>query len=125
MKSFGCLAVAVILAGLLSGLARADDKVDKTKLTAVWKLVKSDEPAPKDATAEFTKDGKLIVQFEMDGQQQKLEGSYTLDGNKITAVLKKGENEEKDILTITTLTDNKLVIENKDGKKHEFEKVKK
>jgi uncharacterized protein (TIGR03066 family) len=125
MKTFICLTAVVAFTGLLSGVILADDKIDKAKLTAVWKLVKSDEPAPKDATAEFTKDGKLIVQFEMDGKPEKLEGTYTLEGNKITAILKKGDNEDKDVLTITTLTDDKLVIENRNGKKHEFEKVKK
>jgi uncharacterized protein (TIGR03066 family) len=125
MKTLGYFFAAVAVVGFVSTLARADDKIDKTKLTATWKLVKADEEAPKGATAEFTKDGKLIVQFEEDGQQQKLEGSYTLEGNKITAIIKKGDNEEKDVLTITTLTDDKLVIENKNGKKHEFEKVKK
>jgi uncharacterized protein (TIGR03066 family) len=125
MKTLAYFFAAVAVVGIVGTQARADDKIDKSKLTATWKLVKSDEEAPKGATAEFTKDGKLIVQFEMDGQQQKLEGSYTLEGNKITAIIKKGENEDKDVLTITTLTDDKLVIENKNGKKHEFEKVKK
>ncbi|HEV3143596.1 MAG TPA: lipocalin family protein [Gemmataceae bacterium] len=125
MKTLGYLLAVVSALGLLSSLARAEDKIDKAKLHAVWKLVKSDEDAPKGATAEFTKDGKLIIQFEQDGKQEKLEGTYTLEGSKLTVVLKKGDNEDKDMLTITTLTDSKLVVENKDGKKHEFEKEKK
>jgi len=125
MKTFGNMAAVLALIVLAGSFARADEKIDKTKLVAVWKLVKSDEDAPKGATAEFTKDGKLNISFERDGKQEKLEGSYTLEGDKLTVILKKGGNEDKDMLTIKTLSDDKLVIENKDGKKHEFEKVKK
>jgi uncharacterized protein (TIGR03066 family) len=125
MRTLGKLLAVVAAVGFLNSFARADDKIDKAKLTGVWKLVKSDEEAPKGATAEFTKDGKVIVQFEREGKQEKLEGTYTLEGNKLTVAIKKGDNDDKDVLTITTLTDNKLVVENKDGKKHEFEKEKK
>ena len=125
MKTLGYVLAVAAAAGFLSSFVRADDKNDKIKLTATWKLIKADEDAPKGATVEFTNDGKLIVQYEMDGKQEKLEGTYTLEGKKLITAVKKGDNEDKDTLTIITLTDNKLVIENKNAKKFEFEKAKK
>jgi uncharacterized protein (TIGR03066 family) len=54
-----------------------------------------------------------------------VEGTYTLDGDKLSLTIKKGDKEDKEMATIKTLSADKLVVENKNGKSVEFEKVKK
>jgi uncharacterized protein (TIGR03066 family) len=123
MKTFGKTALVLAVAVLAGSLAHGDDKIDKTKLVGVWKVTKG-EDAPPGATAEFTKDGKLIVMFEENGKKEKMEGTYSIDGDKLTVALKKADNEDKDIVTVKSLSADKLVIENKMGKTIEFEKMK-
>jgi len=124
MKALATSMIALAFACLTGSLARADEKIDKDKLIGTWKIVKADD-APIGATGEFTKDGKLIVVIEENGNKVSMQGTYALEGNKITIVLKKGDKDDKDTATIKSLSADKLVIENKNGKTVEFEKVKK
>jgi uncharacterized protein (TIGR03066 family) len=111
---------------VLAGLARAEDKkeFDKAKLIGTWKVTKA-EGAPEGALVEFTKDGKFIVTFEVNGEKKSVDGTYKLEGDKLHTVMKIGDMEMKDTDTIKSLTDDKLNLIDKDGKPAELEKVKK
>jgi len=126
MKALATSMIALALVGLAGSLAQADEKIDKAKLIGTWKIVKADD-ADKGATFQFTKDGKVIVaQVDEDtGKKFAKEGTYALDGDKLTVVIKQGANDDKKVtFTITTLSADKLVLDNKDGKTMELEKVK-
>jgi uncharacterized protein (TIGR03066 family) len=89
-----------------AGLA-ADEKIDAKKLVGKWE--------PKDAKK------KLVIEFGADGKltatgEATLTGSWKLDGNKLTLVFKAGENELKDTVTVTKLTDEELVAEDEKKK---------
>lgn len=109
----GCAAVLFALAAGAAGTA-ADDKIDTKKLLGKWE--------PKDAkkdvkiVLEFAKDGKLVVTSPGPEKESRLEGTYKLDGNKLTLHLKVGDQEVKDTVTITRLTDDEMEGES-DGKK--------
>ncbi|HEY1186099.1 MAG TPA: TIGR03066 family protein, partial [Gemmata sp.] len=97
-------------------------KFDSKKLVGKW------EPAkPKKGEAmvmEFTKDGKLTVTGEMNGKEVKIEGTYKLDGDKLSFALKFMDIEIKETVTLTKLTDEEMAGKDKDGKEESFKKVK-
>lgn len=117
---FGC-AMAAVLA--LAAGAYADEKIDAKKIVGKWE--------PKDAKKEikmeleFTKDGKLSVTADADGKDFTITGTWKLDGNKLTLQLKAGENEIKDTVTISKLTDDEMIGESDTKKQKEsFKRVK-
>jgi uncharacterized protein (TIGR03066 family) len=109
----GCALVASLFT--VSGFA-ADEKIDVKKLVGKW------EPtdAKKKLVIEFAADGKLTATSEAT-----LTGTWKLEGNKLTLMFKAGENEIKDTITITKLTDDELVAEDeKKEKKQTMKRVK-
>lgn len=126
MNVGGRIAAALALALVVGNLTQADDakKIDQAKLIGTWKIVKA-EGAPEGATVEFTKDGKMIVSAEMNGQKLKFEGTYKIEGDKLLSAMTIMGNEVKDTDTIKSLTDDKLTLVDKEGKLAELEKVKK
>jgi len=121
----GILAAAAA-ALLFVGATSAADKVDAGKLVGKWELTKSsDESAPKGAMVEFTKDNKVTITFDANGKEVKLEGTYKVDGEKLTVKLAlPGGKDNEDTDTIKMLTDEKLVLIDKDKKENEFTKKK-
>src|SRR5262245_21656818 len=105
-------AVVVLLA--LAFNVRAEDdkkdkdkgKIDKSKLVGTWKLTKtdSDDPPPKEATitVEFTKDGKVLIVFALQGKELKMSGTYKAEGDKLTTTMKslKDNKDKTDTMTI-------------------------
>src|SRR5438445_809399 len=77
----GELAMRTLVLGLASllvfglTLAYGDEKKDdnKTKVVGVWEVVKGE--APKGATVEFTKDGKVKIAFEAEGKKITIDGA--------------------------------------------------
>jgi uncharacterized protein (TIGR03066 family) len=125
MKSLAT-AVACCLVLALAGPCLAAEKTNKDKLVGVWEVTKS-ENAPAGATVEFTKDGKMIVTIKDGDKTVKVEGTYTLDKDSITSVLKikdkdNKETETKETVTITKLTDKELAVKDSKGKVDEFKK---
>src|SRR6266436_6581119 len=107
-------AMRVLLAGaivcLLGAVALADDKKDK-------KETKSDEGTlPMGTMIEFTKDGKLILSFKVGEQENKMEGTYKLKGDKFDIIFKMGDNEHTDEIIIKKLDETTLSTTNKEGK---------
>jgi uncharacterized protein (TIGR03066 family) len=117
-----CLAMFVVAAGL-----RAEEKIDASKLVGTWKLTKSEDPnAPKDAIVEFSSDNKLTITVKVGDENKKFSGTYKVDGANLTVTVKSPDDgkdvEETD--TITTLTDEKLVLLDKQKKTTELTRQK-
>jgi uncharacterized protein (TIGR03066 family) len=114
---------AVAMLGLAAAGLSADDKggkVDAKKLVGKWEATKEKEKF----TVEFTKDGKTV--FSAPGKKDfKLEGTYKLDGNKLTMTMKFGDSEQKMSRTITKLTDTELTSkDDQNGKEDTLKRVK-
>src|SRR5581483_101106 len=104
--------------GRLAGARGADkDKVSKDKLVGTWEITKSEEPPPPvGAVVEFTKDGKLKVTHKQDGKDVMIEGTYTIDGDKINVVIKADNNEVKHTVTVKKIGKDEISAENDKGK---------
>jgi uncharacterized protein (TIGR03066 family) len=121
MKVLRLLVVACLVLGLTAA-ARADDRKDDKKtykemIVGTWVLKKDENPqgAPPGSVVEFTKDGKLKFTAKIQGQEIKLERTYSVDGDKLTSTMKTPDGKEQtETDTITKLTDKELVL--KDGK---------
>src|SRR5262245_10362404 len=88
------LLLACFAAGLIGYAASAaddadkdkkDKAVDKAKLVGTWELVKTDakDAPPPGTLVEFTKDGKLKVTVEVGEKKVTLNGTYSVDGDKL------------------------------------------
>jgi uncharacterized protein (TIGR03066 family) len=123
MNTLRLLAIGLI-ACVLGTAARAEDKVDYKKLiVGKWEITKADDgTVPVGTIVEFTKDGKFMVTGKKDDVDIKLEGTYTMDGNKFTFKVKMGEDEISQTITITKVTDKEMSTKDKDDKVVECKK---
>ena len=122
----GC-ALGVLMAAccVLSADDKKDEKIDAKKLVGKW--TPKDEKNKKGADSiviEFTKDGKATVRASRDGKDFTLEGTYKLDGNKLTTTMKLGDMERMQTRTISKLTDTELVSSDDKGKEDTLIRVK-
>jgi uncharacterized protein (TIGR03066 family) len=110
------LSACVLVLFCMSMSVAVEDKIDAAKLVGKWE----GKGEPK-AIIEMTKDNKLIVSVDLGGQKMSMEGTYKVEGNKLSVALKLpgAPEEQKSTMTITKLTDEELVTEEegKDGKK--------
>jgi uncharacterized protein (TIGR03066 family) len=120
------VAAVAVLVVFVGGVRADEKKIDPAKLVGKWELTKSTDPkAPKGATVEFTKDNKVNVVAEIEGMKVEFTGTYKVDGDKLTVKLSFGggkDNEDTD--TIQSLTDERLLLVDKDKKENEFTKKK-
>lgn len=116
MRTLLGVALAVLLTG---GASQAEDKkVDAKKLLGKWET-KPD--AAEKFQVEFLKDGKLTLT----AGEMKIPGTYKLDGNKITVVIKIGDDEKKMTRTISKLTDTEITSkDDESGKEDTLVRVK-
>jgi uncharacterized protein (TIGR03066 family) len=133
MKSIvAAVAAAAVLVGVVAAQDKKDPKkddkkVDAAKLLGRWELTRSTlDPRPKSAIVEFTKDNKVTVAVTAgNGKEDKYTGTYKVNGDKLTVKLTiPGETDQEDTDTIQTLTDEKLLLIDKDKKETEFAKKK-
>ncbi len=119
-----CALTAMTLALFLVVATEAQDKKGETKskLIGVWELVKGS--GPPGSTLEFKNEGQLIMIAKLGDKTLKLEGTYKVEGKKVTAIYKSGDKEINDPATIETLTDTQLITVDGKGKKDEFKKLK-
>lgn len=113
-------AAAAVLVAALGGVAdgRQDTaKIDAKLLVGKWRP----QDKAKDFTVEFTKDGKVTVAFA--GKDDKGEGTYKLDGDKLTLKLMFGDKEESMTRTIHSLTKTELVSSKEGGDKDTLVRV--
>jgi uncharacterized protein (TIGR03066 family) len=117
MNAMRLAAVGVAVCLLTIG-ARAEDKADYAKLiVGKWEATKTDEGTlPKGAIVEFTKDGKIKITVKEGDKEMTLEGTYKLSGNKFDLVLKMGDMEHTETITIKKITETEANTVDKDGK---------
>ncbi|MBN9122563.1 MAG: TIGR03066 family protein [Planctomycetes bacterium] len=116
----GC-ALAVTLV-VCAGAAAKDEKIDAKKLVGKWEPKEKKEGAS--FVIEFTKDGKVTISVNAKEKEAKFEGTYKVDGNKVTTAIKFGEKEQKETHTIIKLTDTELVSKDEKGKEETLLRIK-
>src|SRR4051812_13093657 len=86
---------------------KKDEKVDAKKLVGKWSPKEKKEGSS--FVIEFTKDGKASFTTTEGGKEVKIEGTYKVDGNKLSTTMKIGDMERTRTRTISKLTDTELV----------------
>ena len=128
MKLILAAATAVVLAlafGVTAEEKKDDKKIDAAKLVGKWEITKAAEGgAPKGTLLEFTKDGKLTGSIDMDGTKVDIKGTYKIDGDKLKVDVEVGSDKHENEMTIKSLTADKAVLEDKEGREHELTKKK-
>jgi uncharacterized protein (TIGR03066 family) len=118
-----CSLVQAIAAPAIKGPVRGEP----TGIVGKWELTKStDEGAPVGAIVEFTKDGKVVIRIDINGMKIELAGTYKLDGDQLTVSITPpaGCKDETDTDTIKSLSEEKLVLIDKQKKENEFTRKK-
>lgn len=126
--------ILAVVGGVLvaSGLTaapvpKAKEKTTEEKLAGKWKLVKTDAKLPTEYTfvIEYKAKGEMsFIRTPEEGKPFVSDGKYKVIGDdKIEWTINEGGNERGETSKIKTLTDTKLVLEDPDGIKEEFEKV--
>lgn len=108
MRMLLCCALVMVVSAVY-----AEDKVEKIdakKLAGKWQETGKDKEV-----TEFTADGKIRISPAQ--KKEPIEGTYTLDGNKIKVKIKFGKEEITETLTVTKLTDTDLTFTSEDNKK--------
>jgi uncharacterized protein (TIGR03066 family) len=108
-------------------VADDEDRFDAAKFVGVWVLTKSEAgAAPEGAIVEFGKDGALLISLEIGGKTIALKGAYKVEGDKLTVSIEPpcGGKEETDTDTIRVLTNERIVLVDKDKKLTEFKRRK-
>ena len=120
------LLAAVAVACLVGPAVRADDKDDYAKkVVGKWEVTKADEGGPpQGAVIEFTADGKVKYTGKKGDAVEMHEGTYKVDGNKVTVTMKAEGKEESHTVTITKISDTAMSVDGGDGKKAELTKKK-
>jgi uncharacterized protein (TIGR03066 family) len=116
-------AATIVVVGTVS----ADDKkIDPAKLVGKWELTKStDKDAPIGAIVEFTKDNKITFTATIEGKPVEFKGTYKVDGDKLTVKLVfPGGKDDEDTDTIKSLSDDMIVLVDKNKKETELKKKK-
>ena len=114
----------VTLAFLTFSAVQARDEIDAKLLLGKWEITGDKLPAGAKATVEFQKDDKLVVEIELQGKQQKVEGKYKVDGNKLEMTMKGPDGQERTHkVTIVKLGEKEATM--KDEEKNEEQVLKK
>jgi uncharacterized protein (TIGR03066 family) len=106
---------------VMSAATAADDKIDAKKLIGKWELAEAKETK---GTLEFKKDNKFSVSFDLKGKEIKLDGTYKLDGSKLTITTKVMDMETTKSATVKKLTDEELTIEDEKGQSKTLKRAK-
>ncbi len=111
------LAAAVLMTAV-GGTAGARDekaKVDAKLILGKWT---PDEEAKKDKIViDFAKDGKMVIAIAFGGKELKIDGTYKVDGDKLTVKMSFMGEEKSEVMTVNSLTATKLVTTDDKGKK--------
>ncbi|QDU22559.1 TIGR03066 family protein [Urbifossiella limnaea] len=108
--------VVALLVAVVGGGAdgRQPEKIDASLLLGKW--TPKDAGKSGDFLIEFIKDGKVKLEAG-DGKAFKAEGTYKLDGDKLTLLLKMGEKEKTQTRTVHSLTKTELVSSDEKGER--------
>ncbi|QEG26601.1 hypothetical protein GobsT_13440 [Gemmata obscuriglobus] len=115
----GCALTALLVAAAGVGADDKVEKIDAGKLIGKWHPKEK-----KDVVIEFKKEGKLGLTLGEGDKAFKAEGTYKLDGNKLTTTLKAGAQEKTNTITISKLTDTELTGKDENGKEDTLVRIK-
>lgn len=106
------LFLALLIGFAASGYtAAADDKkpekIDPAKLVGRWQGEAG--AVLTEGVLEFTKDGKFVSAGVVNKKPFRYEGTYKVDGDKLTVVTTVEGRKDESTLTVVTLTDAELV----------------
>jgi uncharacterized protein (TIGR03066 family) len=93
---------------LVPGVTAVEDKIDGKLLVGKWEPEALPDGVDK-MTVEFQKGDKLTLDIEGQGMKQKRQGTYKVDGNKLTIKLDVDGNEVEQERKIVKLTESQLV----------------
>ena len=120
----------VLLAGLLLAAplsaARAEDKIDPKLLLGKWELAPGTGKAAEAGLAlEFLPGGKAKAEFRLAGMTDKVDGTYTIDGNKVRLTTKDpGGRENVSVITVLALSEAELVASEDGQPKQTYRRAK-
>jgi uncharacterized protein (TIGR03066 family) len=116
------IVVAVCVCGSLGADEPKDEKIDAALLVGKW------EPkAPKKGeltSVEFTKAGGLVALTDAGGKGARAEGTYKLQGAKLTYEVTSAGETTKETVTVRKLTGDELETLDKEGRIDAFRRVK-
>ena len=110
----GTLAVVLCLGSGLLAEDKKADPIDAKKLVGKWEPKEKKEGVR--VVLEFNKDGKASLTRTDDGVERTFGGTYKVDGNKVTTILKWGDKEQTDTRTVSKLTDTEMVSTDEKGR---------
>ena len=113
------MAVVVLVAAAGGSAAGRDEKIDGKLLIGKWTPKEEDKKGQ--FVVEFTKDGKVTLDF--GGKDFKAEGTYKLDGTKLSLKMKLGDEEKSQVRTIHSLTRTELVSSDEKDRKDTLVRV--
>jgi uncharacterized protein (TIGR03066 family) len=126
MKAFAFLAVGVALCALTLEVRAEEKKADNAKLLlGTWEVAKADKGTlPVGSTVEYLKDGKMKIKIKIDDNEQTLDGTYTVEGDKLTLMVTFNNDVKKTTHTIKKISETDLTTADDMGKSVEFKKKK-
>ena len=109
----GWTLATLVLSCCLSADDKKDEKIDAKRLVGKWSAKNAKEGRL--GVIEFTKDGEVAITITSDGKETKREGTYQVDGDKLSLRVKSGNSEAIYNMTVTKLTNAELVTKDDRG----------
>jgi len=130
VRSFTLIAAVLGIALFLSPqtiAAEQKEKPTEEKLLGVWKVVKEGSvpvPASTTVTTEFMKSNKWMLTIKINEEKKITEGTWKLEGTRLSTTIKQDGKEKTDIVEITKLDDQSFEFKDATGKLVVMEKTK-
>src|SRR5437588_1985656 len=100
MNTLRLLAGGFFAVVLIGGAEEKKADTNKEKIVGAWEVVKADEGSlPVGTVVEYAKDGKMKITAKRGDKESSIEGTYTIEGDKISITLKAGEKDYKMAIT--------------------------
>lgn len=123
MNILRIVVAAIVVTSLGTSINAADKDDNKTLIVGKWEVSKADDgTVPAGATIEFTKDGKMKMNAKKDGKEENREGTYTVEKEALTLIMKRDDGDRTVKITIKALSATELTVEGPDGKSVSFKK---
>jgi uncharacterized protein (TIGR03066 family) len=123
MKTVNLLLVLGVAAGWVASAPGADNK---KLIVGKWEAAKVEEnsPLPKGTIMEMKADGEMIITVKSEDKPMVRKGTYTVDGDTFTAVLKNEGKEISHKISILKLTEEELEAANEKKQTIVFKRLK-
>lgn len=123
MRFFRGASASVLCLMLLASVNTRAADIDEAKLIGSWQMVLSDDAKiDLKVIITFANDGKATMAIEGFGKKENKEGTWKLDGDKIT-LTPRDEKDKTKTITVKAVTADKLTLSDKGGKDTDFKKT--